>query len=90
MSPRFVGMTLKPDQLSKSLIRRIEARTGKSADELKSETLWQKRVRLTSAKGRSMQFTRNFPLIGRGCVLGDHLVTTCDLNRDIDRLLSSR
>lgn len=83
-------MTINPDQLSESLIRRIEARTGKSADELKNETLWQKRIRLTRAKRKNMQFTRNFPLIGRGCVLGDHLVTTSEVNHDVDQLLSGR
>ena len=83
-------MILKSDQLSESLIRRIEARTGKSAEELKSETLWQKRTRIANAKGKDMQFTRNFPLIGRGCVLGDHLVSTSKVNHDIDQLLSAR
>lgn len=83
-------MTMNPDQLSESLIRRIETRTGKSADELKNETLWQKRLRLTSATGKSTHFTRNFPLIGRGCVLGDHLVTSGEVNREIDQLLSGR
>lgn len=83
-------MTANPDQLSKSLIRRIEVRTGKSADELKRETLWEKRLRLSGAKGKNMRFTRNFPLIGRGCVLGDHLVTSGEVNHEIDQLLSSR
>jgi hypothetical protein len=82
-------MTMKLNQLSESLIRRIETRTGKSVDELKNETLWQKRLRLSAAKGKTMKFTRNFPLIGRGCVLGDHLVTSHEVNREIDQLLSS-
>jgi len=83
-------MNEKPDQLSESLIRRIESRTGKTADELKGETLWEKRIRTANAKGVGLRFTRNFPLIGRGCVLGDHLATTDEVNREIDQLLSGR
>jgi len=84
------SMTTNSNQLSSSLIRRIEIRTGKSADELKRETLWEKRLRLSGVKGGSMRFTRNFPLIGRGCVLGDHLVTKREVNDEIDQLLSRR
>lgn len=90
MPTMLIRMTKKPDQLSASLIRRIESRTGKTADELKNETLWEKRIRIANAKGAVLRFTRNFPLIGRGCVLGDHLMTTDEVNRDIDRLLSGR
>lgn len=83
-------MLLKSNQLNESLIRRIETRTGKSVEELKDESLWQKRLRLSQAKGKAMRFTRNFPLIGRGCVLGDHLADTHAINHDVDQLLGRR
>jgi len=83
-------MTMKLNQLGESLIHRIESRTGKTAEELKSETLWQKRIRVSAANGKTMQFTRNFPLIGRGCVLGNHLITSHEVNSEIDQLLFSR
>lgn len=81
-------MMAKSDMPSESLLRRIEARTGRSIEQLKEETLWQKRVRLTRSEGKVMRFTRNFPLVGRGCVLGDRLVSSSEVNRRVDRLLS--
>lgn len=34
-----------------------------------------------------MKFTRRFPVIGRGCVMGDRVVSSADLNQQIDQRL---
>jgi len=73
--------------MTKTLIQRLERLTGQSHEEISQETLSAKRRRISQQKGKPMKFTRNYPLIGRGCVLGDNLRSTAELNREIDELL---
>lgn len=70
-----------------SLMALIERRTGKSIEQLKRETLWQKRYRLFQKNRQPMRFVRRFPVIGRGCVMGDRVVSSADLNQEIDQRL---
>ncbi len=70
-----------------SLKKRIETLTGQSIEELQRETLTEKRNRIALQMKSNLRITRNFPLIGRGCVLGDHLCTREELNRELDALM---
>lgn len=70
-----------------SLVRRIEKRTGQSLSAMLSETLADKRKRLERENQSGLRFVRRFPVIGRGCVLGDHLVESKTLNRQLDLLI---
>jgi hypothetical protein len=73
---------------SHSLVERLEKRIGQSLAEACNESLSAKRSRIAAGRsGKPMRFTRNYPVIGRGCVLGDHLISTSDINKDLDRRL---
>lgn len=73
--------------LSSALVARLEKRIGQSLPEALNESLSAKRTRVAGRSGKPMRFTRNYPSIGRGCVLGDHLISTSDINKDLDRRL---
>lgn len=75
---------------TQTLYKRIEKLTGQSIENLQRETLTEKRSRISLQKKQALRFTRNFPLIGRGCVLGDHLRTSEKLNKELNALMSSR
>ena len=73
--------------LSNSLVARLEKRIGQSLAEACDESLSAKRSRIAAWSRKPMRFTRNYPVIGRGCVLGGHLISTSDINKDLDRRL---
>lgn len=73
--------------MNDELLRLIERKTGKSIDQLQSETLSEQRVEIESQQGRPMQLLRHFPFIGRGSVMGDFILTHFEVNRQLDRAI---
>jgi hypothetical protein len=64
----------------------VETLTGKSVKEIREKTISQFRAEL-EAKGAPFTFTSAFPLIGRGNVLRDRLVTHEEANKLLDEML---
>ena len=46
------------------------------------------RLYLEKKKKRDFSFTTEFPVIGRGNVLRDNIITSEEINRDIDKILT--
>jgi len=46
------------------------------------------RLYLEKKNKRKFSFTTEFPVIGRGNVLRDNIITTEEINRDIDKILA--
>lgn len=57
-----------------SLTRAVEQITGKTIDELRKQTLSERRTEVEAAHGRPMRFVCHFPFLGRGNVLGDRVI----------------
>lgn len=70
-----------------SLLNRIEKATSQSLKDLQSESLAAKRIRVEKSKESALKITRNFPVIGRGCVMGGRLKTRAELNKELDKAL---
>lgn len=61
--------------LTPSVLRSIERKTGKTIAELQRETLSERRERMETLHGRVMRIVTFFPFIGRGTVMGDHIMS---------------
>jgi hypothetical protein len=68
------------------LAQRIERRTGKSIDELRSMTISELRCEAEKKHG-PMHVTKEWPLIGRGSVMGDYVVSRDEIERQLDDAL---
>lgn len=74
-------------EFPESLIARIEKRSGQSISEMRQEPLDEKRVRFEKKSGKEIRFTRNFPLLGRGNVMGDRTLSGKQVNDLLDQAL---
>lgn len=57
--------------LLESMVQRV---TGRSAEEIRRQPLDEERRQVETRTGKRMRFTRNFPFIGRGCIMGDRAI----------------
>ena len=67
--------------------RTVERITGTSVSELRRRSVDEQRGTAERQHGRPMQFVRRFPLIGRGNVLRDRIMSTAEIDRMVDEAL---
>jgi hypothetical protein len=67
--------------------KNAEALVGLSVEEIRKYSPGKLRHYLENKNKQKFTFTTEFPVIGRGNVLGDSIITTEKINRDIDKIL---
>jgi hypothetical protein len=60
----------------------IEQSTGEKVEEMRRETIADRRARIERTSGKKLRLTRNFPFIGRGNVLRDRVKTAEEIDRE--------
>jgi len=68
--------------------KNAEKLVGLSAAEIRKFSPGQLRRHLEEKNRKKLTFTTEFPVIGRGNVLRDCIVTTSEINREIDKILA--
>ena len=69
--------------------RNVENLVGLSAEIIRKYSPGELRLHLEKKNKCKFSFTSEFPVIGRGNVLGDGIKTSEEINRDIDRILAN-
>lgn len=62
-------------------------KVGMSLEALRNAGVTEIRRRIEKKNGNTLSFTSEFPVIGRGNILRDKLVTTQQIDADIDKIL---
>ncbi|MDA8258521.1 MAG: hypothetical protein M0Z99_23310 [Betaproteobacteria bacterium] len=65
----------------------IERKTGKSIDQLQSETISERRDEVEASQGKPMGLLQLFPFVGRGSVMGDFIMSHQEVDKQLDRAL---
>lgn len=73
--------------MSAELLDMIEQKTGESIEQLQAETLWERRRKIEARHPWRMRVIRYFPFIGRGSVMGEHLLSHEDVANEFDRAI---
>lgn len=73
--------------MNAELLRLIERKTGKSIDQLQSETISERREEVEAKAGTPLRLLRHFPFIGRGSVMGDFILSHNEVDRQLNRAL---
>jgi len=68
--------------------KNTEALVGLSAEEIRKLSPGELRRYLEKKNKRKFSFTTEFPVIGRGNILRDSIITSKEIDRDIDKILS--
>ena len=68
--------------------KNVEKLVGLSADEIRKISPGELRRYLEKRNRKKLSFTTEFPVIGRGNVLRDSIVTSEEINKDIDKILA--
>ncbi len=73
--------------MNPSLATEIERATGKSIKSLQAMPIAERRRVIESERGKCIVFTRNFPFIGRGNVLGDQTLSHAQVDDQFREVL---
>jgi hypothetical protein len=73
--------------MNDELVRSIERRIGRTADQIRYETVEASRARVEAKYGEPMQPRRWFPVIGRGHVLGKFTLSHQQVEGMLDHAL---
>lgn len=73
--------------LLEKVVASVSKKVGLTPEEIRSKSPEQIREHLTKKTGKPLTITTEFPHIGRGNVLRDGIVSSAQINRDIDRIL---
>ena len=84
-----MAIVMSPSALA-SLEKAVEASTGERVEVLRGRSLEETRRLAEQKQRRPMKFVSHFPLIGRGNVLRDRLVSHEQVEADLDATLGSR
>jgi len=68
--------------------KNVERSVGLSAEEIRKCSPGELRRFLEERNKKKFSFSTEFPVIGRGNVLRDNIITTDKLNREIDKILA--
>ena len=68
--------------------KNAEKLTGLSAEEIRRFSPGELRCYLEKKNKKKFSFTSEFPVIGRGSVLRDSIITTEKINKEIDKILA--
>jgi hypothetical protein len=66
----------------------VEKLVGLSAEDIRKYSPGELRRFLEKRNKKKLSFTTEFPVIGRGNVLRDSIITSEEINRDIDKILA--
>jgi hypothetical protein len=69
------------------LEKSVERKTGIPVAELRQMTISEMRCRVEHEKKHPMEFYSAFPLIGRGNVMRDCVISHADIERELDEVL---
>lgn len=73
--------------MNAELLHLIEQKTGETIERLQAETLWERRFQVETKSGQPMKLLRCFPFIGRGSVMGAHLLSHDEIEKQLDRAI---
>lgn len=73
--------------MNPSLATEIEKATGKSIEALQDMPIAERRRSIESERRQCVVFTRNFPFIGRGNVLGDQTLSHAQVDDQFREVL---
>jgi len=68
--------------------KNVEKSVGLSAEEIRRYSPGELRRFLEEKNKKKFSFKTEFPVIGRGNVLRDSIITTEEINREIDKILA--
>ena len=68
--------------------KNVEKLVGLSAEDIRNYSPDELRRFLEKKNKRKFSFTTEFPVIGRGNVLRDGIITSEEINKDIDKILA--
>jgi hypothetical protein len=68
--------------------KNIAAFIGLPIETIRKYSPYEFRLYLENKNKRKFSFTTEFPVIGRGNVLRDNIITSEEINRDIDKILA--
>ena len=68
--------------------KNTEKLVGLSAEEIRDYSPRELRSYLEKRNKKKLSFTTEFPVIGRGNVLRDNIITSKEINREIDKILA--
>ena len=68
--------------------KNVEKLVGLSAEEIRKYSPGKLRYYLENRSRKKLNFTTEFPVIGRGNVLRDSIITSEEINKDIDKILA--
>ena len=74
-------------KLSRALENNIAAKAGLTIDQIRKMPIEDLRTHFELRRGGPLKFVSEFPAIGRGNVLRDGLISSEELNAEIDRIL---
>jgi len=66
----------------------VEKVVGLSAEEIRRYSPGELRRYLEKRNKKKLSFTTEFPVIGRGNILRDSIITSEEINKDIDKILA--
>ena len=66
----------------------VEKVVGLSAEEIRRYSPGELRCYLEKRNKKKLSFTTEFPVIGRGNILRDSIITSEEINKDIDKILA--
>ena len=69
------------------VLEHAAATVGMSLSDLKNAEVSEIRRKIEEKHGKPLSFTSEFPIIGRGNVLRDRIMTTQHINAEIDKIL---
>lgn len=75
--------------LSKKVLAGIERKTGLTTEQIRSFSPEELRLHITKKTNKPFRVTTEFPTIGRGNVLRDGIVSSAEINKDIDELVGA-
>ena len=65
----------------------VQRMTGRDAEQIRSVTLDEDRKYFEMKTGKRLAISRNFPFIGRGCIMGDRSKTREEIDQLLDEVL---
>ncbi len=69
-------------------LKNVENHVGLSSQEIKDKSPEKIKEHLIKKTGKNISYESAFPVIGRGNVLRDSIVTSKEINKEIDKILA--
>jgi len=79
-------MNRNEDSSLKIIEKVVSEKLGKSADELRNQTISEIRKEAEKKAGHPLRYKKEFPFIGRGNVLRDRLTSSDEIEKKLEEL----